>query len=88
MTRSTTEAMTVPTRQRKGPIRYGFDGTQGHGYLDQAYDAPIHYGYDGTQGHGYLAQAYKHQLIPSLYLDAGLISCLMDGLLSLVQSAK
>jgi hypothetical protein len=50
MTRGTT---TAPTRQRKAPIRYG---------------------YDGTQGHGYLAQAYEHRLIPSLYLDAGLVS--------------
>jgi hypothetical protein len=29
---------------------------------------------DGTQGHGYLAQVYEHRLIPSLYLDSGLVS--------------
>jgi hypothetical protein len=53
MTGGTTEVTSVSTRQRKAPTRYG---------------------YDGTQGHGYLAQAYEHRLIPSLYLDAGLIS--------------
>jgi hypothetical protein len=35
---------------------------------------PARYGYDGTIGYGYMAQAHEHRLIPSLYLDSGVVS--------------